>query len=244
MKMRKIKDQKSTGDLFGFVYRHAGYGIALMTHKWKFLTPNRISWLSLFFALMASVAFSFGGRFFSLLVAVISLQISIILDYLDGSLARLRKEETVLGNFLDGSIDGLKFPIILVGYAIGSRNYVVVILGLLLVSIKFFRVHSIVMYKNLEIIPDKSGLNETNIHRTDRNLKSSMAFIKRVWRYLALGGWDSLYFFLSLGAVLSFRLWALVFMCIVSGITAASFFIPTSIKLGKYTPTTQEGFIR
>lgn len=239
--MRKIKDQKSTGDLFGFVYRHAGYGIALMTHKWKFLTPNRISWLSLLFALMASVAFSFGGRFFSLLVAVISLQISIILDYLDGSLARLRKEETVLGNFLDGSTDGLKFPIILLGYAIGSRSYIVVILSLLLVGIMFFKVHSVlVMYRDLENIPPKPTPDKTTVYTANRNPKSIMMSIKGLWWFLSLGGWDSLYFFLSLGAILSLRLWALIFMCVVSALAAASFFVSTSIKLVKRVPTVQE----
>ncbi len=93
--------------------------ILLVVADWRLITPNRLTLLSLATALVACLLITTGERA-NFLIAAAVVQISYILDCMDGQLARYRNASSRLGAFADKWSDYVKFPAILLALTIDA----------------------------------------------------------------------------------------------------------------------------
>jgi len=85
------------------------------------LTPNQISVFSMIFGIMAGVAIGL-GTVESVLIGGALLATSSMLDCADGQLARLKKNGTLFGRLLDGTIDYVSTLSIFIGIGFWGAN--------------------------------------------------------------------------------------------------------------------------
>jgi len=80
-------------------YRYLGNRIAQGLAKTK-TSPNQVTFIGLFIGIISGLLI-FGNNHYLLILAGILLQLNVILDYVDGSLAHLLSQKSVLGRWLD-----------------------------------------------------------------------------------------------------------------------------------------------
>jgi phosphatidylglycerophosphate synthase len=98
------------------------YRLLLVVADWRWITPNRLTLLSLATALVACFLITTGEEI-RLLVAAAVIQISYILDCMDGQLARYRNASSRFGAFADKWSDYVKFPAILLALTIDAFHH-------------------------------------------------------------------------------------------------------------------------
>ena len=82
------------------------------------LTPNQITIVSLFFGLAAAAGFTAGNPFL-VLAGLLAFHIHVLLDYVDGEVARCRGETSVQGAYFDLMTDRLTFPLLVFCAGVG-----------------------------------------------------------------------------------------------------------------------------
>ncbi|MFE8920860.1 CDP-alcohol phosphatidyltransferase family protein [Streptomyces rochei] len=81
--------------------------VLIVLARFRFITPNRVTWAALFIGL-ASAGFFLQGDSRSLLIGALLYHLSFILDCIDGKLARLKGNGTVFGGWLDYVFDRIR----------------------------------------------------------------------------------------------------------------------------------------
>jgi phosphatidylglycerophosphate synthase len=81
--------------------------LLLVMARFRFITPNRVTWAALFIGLAAGGFFLEGDRR-SLIIGALLYHLSFILDCIDGKLARLKGTGTVFGGWLDYVFDRIR----------------------------------------------------------------------------------------------------------------------------------------
>ena len=81
--------------------------LLLVVARFRFITPNRVTWAALFVGLAAGGFFLEGDRR-SLIIGALLYHVSFILDCIDGKLARLKGNGTVFGGWLDYVFDRIR----------------------------------------------------------------------------------------------------------------------------------------
>jgi CDP-diacylglycerol---glycerol-3-phosphate 3-phosphatidyltransferase len=89
---------------------------------WLGLTPNLLTLLSFFFAILCGAFFASGNNWYSLPGAFLALIISSALDALDGPLARLTNSASKKGDFLDHTLDRFADVFIFGGVVLGGHS--------------------------------------------------------------------------------------------------------------------------
>ena len=84
-------------------------------------TPNQVTLISFAIGLYSAYAFS-RGTFWQLFLGAILLQLSIIVDCVDGELARYTRKFSQLGAWLDAVTDRVKEYMVFLGLAIGAEK--------------------------------------------------------------------------------------------------------------------------
>jgi hypothetical protein len=124
-------------------------------------TPNQVTMASFAIGLYAAFLFS-QGDFWSVLLGAVLLQVSIIVDCVDGELARYTRKFSELGAWLDAITDRVKEYAVFLGLAYGAyvhHNQNLWLLAALLMAIQTFRHLSdynfsqVVKARNAETIP-------------------------------------------------------------------------------------------
>ena len=82
-------------------------------------TPNQVTLISFAIGLYSAYSFSLGG-FWNLFLGALLLQLSIIVDCVDGELARYTRKFSQLGAWLDAVTDRVKEYMVFLGLAIGA----------------------------------------------------------------------------------------------------------------------------
>ena len=95
------------------------HGILLVVADWRWITPNRLTFLSLLSALVACLLITTGDPTY-LIIAGVVVQVSYVLDCMDGQLARYRNASSRFGAFADKWSDYVKFPGILLALTIDA----------------------------------------------------------------------------------------------------------------------------
>ena len=86
----------------------------------RFLTPNRVTITSFLLYSLASVLIVIGGKW--TVPAALMLAFSYVIDCLDGQLARYTGQTSVIGDYLDKTLDVLKIGVINAAMAIAAYN--------------------------------------------------------------------------------------------------------------------------
>lgn len=99
----------------------AAYWILGVVADWRWITPNRLTLLSLATALVACFLITTGDER-NFLIAAAVIQVSYIADCMDGQLARYRNTSSRFGAFFDKWSDYVKFPAILLALTIDALH--------------------------------------------------------------------------------------------------------------------------
>ena len=107
MKTRQAKDwwTASFGDPMSWLFLS-------IIGDWKWITPNGLTYLSLIIRLGGAGVIAFGNGM-NLIWGVALIQLGMIMDHMDGNLARYRKTTSITGGFIDRIFDGIAFYFIL-----------------------------------------------------------------------------------------------------------------------------------
>ena len=85
------------------------------------LTPNQITIVSLLFGVAAAAAYTAGNPFV-VLAGLLCFHLHVLLDYVDGEVARCRGETSVKGAYFDLMTDRLTFPLLVFCAGVGVYN--------------------------------------------------------------------------------------------------------------------------
>jgi len=113
-KMEAVYD----GYISKYINRRASEPLARMLAKTK-LTPNQMSWTAFSIALLSFVSFIFGQN----IIGGLLVQLSSIVDGIDGSLARLKGMTSTFGSFLDSVLDRHADILIVLGLTLWSLSH-------------------------------------------------------------------------------------------------------------------------
>ncbi len=177
---------------------------------WPFITPNRLTVLSFILTILTAVLILMGSSG-NLFFAGIILQISYIIDCMDGQLARYRQTASSIGSFLDKLFDYIKFPIVLLALALNTHwHYETSIAPVLLGILSVFFIGYLSYLKSL-------SWEELSIPPWD--VLSGKGFRQRNLRFFLFeeAQW---YLIVSFSLFLSSAMAALIIMALTQGILA------------------------
>ncbi len=127
-RLQRIRNFQSDDWYPALVVRPLTILVMLVIADWRFLTPNRLTTLANVFKLAAAALIVPGwaaelgiASAPATIAAVILLQLGILFDHLDGTMARYRRTFTTFGSFYDKSSDIITWFAICI--AIGWRGY-------------------------------------------------------------------------------------------------------------------------
>ena len=106
------------GYISKYINRRASEPMARLLAKSK-ITPNQITWTAFGIALLSFVSFIFGQN----IIGGLLVQLSSIVDGVDGSLARLKGMTTSFGGFLDSVLDRYADILIVLGLTLWSLSH-------------------------------------------------------------------------------------------------------------------------
>ncbi len=106
------------GYISKYANRKASEPIARLLAKTK-ITPNQITWVAFGIALLSFVSFILGQN----IVGGLLVQLSSIVDGIDGSLARLKGITSTFGGFLDSVLDRYADILIVLGLTLWSLSH-------------------------------------------------------------------------------------------------------------------------
>ena len=101
-----------------YLNRKASEPMARLLAKTK-LTPNQITWAAFGIALLSFVSFIFGQN----IIAGLLVQLSSIVDCMDGGVARLKGMTSKFGGFLDSVLDRYADILIVLGLTLWSLSH-------------------------------------------------------------------------------------------------------------------------
>lgn len=153
MKDAYKKMRKGDEHLISLIYRPITEPIAKLLFKTS-ITPNQITTLGIIVALISGIFFSFGEYKYLLIGAILS-QVTLILDLLDGQIARYKNIRTVFGRWYDQLANKIMKYLMLLGATIGaykiSNNPLILIIG----AIAIFNIITISFISNIRLFYDK-----------------------------------------------------------------------------------------
>jgi len=187
------------------------YIFLLAIADWHFITPNRLTVLSFFLSILSAALIGCGG--YSLLIAAgIILQISYIIDCMDGQLARYRNVTSNVGSFLDKWSDFIKFPLIILALSVEAYSSAQTITPIILGISSVFLICYLPYLK-------MSALNDFGI--VPWNILSGKGFLQRNLRFFLFEE-SQWYLIVSIGLFLHSSVGALFVLTITQGIIAAA----------------------
>ena len=116
----KMANRANDGFFSVFVLRKFSKSLTWLAVRVK-ATPNQITLLSFLIGLYSAYLFS-QSSFISTLIAAVLLQVSIIVDCVDGELARYTRQFSKLGAWLDAVTDRVKEYMVFLGLAYGASK--------------------------------------------------------------------------------------------------------------------------
>ena len=106
------------GYISKYVNRKASEPMARMLARTR-ITPNQMTWAAFGIALLSFVSFTFGLN----IIGGLLVQLSSIVDGIDGSLARLKGMSSTFGGFLDSVLDRYADILIVLGLTLWSLSH-------------------------------------------------------------------------------------------------------------------------
>jgi phosphatidylglycerophosphate synthase len=122
-RLKRIRNYQSTDWYPAIVMRPLTILVMLVIADWRFVTPNRLTHLGNL-SKLAAAALIVPDEFTTTVIAVVLLQLGVLFDHLDGTLARYRRAWSSFGSFYDKVSDAITwFPIVMaVGWVAYQRS--------------------------------------------------------------------------------------------------------------------------
>ncbi len=141
----KAKEYIKYTDFLAFYFHQRVAYLLLIQIKDTKITPNQVTLLALIFGLFSAFSIIIGED----LLAVILLQLSFVLDCLDGQLARYKKMSSNLGMWLDNLVDRVVENSIVIAL---SFHFNIINIGIYLVFINMFfsYISDLEIYQNVQ----------------------------------------------------------------------------------------------
>lgn len=207
--------------------------ILLGVADWRFVTPNRLTILSFILALISAVLIVSSDTLM-LVAAGLILQLSYIIDCMDGQLARYRGVASKVGSLLDKWSDFVKFPLIILALSLEAsslnRTTAPLILGILSVFL-------------IGYLPYLKMFASNDFGITPWNILSGKSFTQRNLRFFLFeeAQW---YLIVSLGLFLHSSIGALYVLTVTTGSIALAQTIRIFAlinRAGKKPPSSSRG---
>jgi phosphatidylglycerophosphate synthase len=164
----------------------------MVVADWRWITPNRLTLLSLVTALLASLLITTGEQA-NMLIAAAAIQVSYILDCMDGQLARYSNRASRLGAFADKWSDHVKFPAILLALTISALDHTPSIATVILGITSVFLVG---------YVPYLKSLASTELGISPWTVLSKRSFIARNLRFFLF---EEAQWYLAVSVCLAFQ---------------------------------------
>jgi len=111
--------------------------------------PNIVTFLSLIFGIISAYFYIT----FSPIIALIFFQTAVILDHIDGPIARIKKQTSVKGAWFDSFVDKVNVNLLILAMTIGIYSFhnstLILILGFILLAIRNLRFNNELLMDNL-----------------------------------------------------------------------------------------------
>lgn len=121
-------------------YRKISEPVAVLLSKTP-ITPNQVSFISITSSAIAGIFFSLGEWKYSA-IGYLFLQLTLLMDHVDGNLARYTNKSSVFGNWVDEISNKLHKFFFVIGLSIGifklTNNYLYLVLGSVAIFNWFF----------------------------------------------------------------------------------------------------------
>lgn len=147
----------------GLLYRIAAKPIAKLLIKTP-VSANQVTYSTFFIAVISAFFFSRGDYLYKLL-GIVVFQVALLLDFVDGEIARAKHTVGYYGDWVDSILDRLKDVVVLGGVAWGlargGNETTVWILAFVLISVKLM-ISSMNLITTL-YIPSGEGLVKTQV---------------------------------------------------------------------------------
>ncbi|RMZ49512.1 CDP-alcohol phosphatidyltransferase family protein [Candidatus Marinimicrobia bacterium PRS2] len=163
-----------------FVTAPIGILLNMIVVDWPILNPNRLTALSFIFALLGA-AYILPFSYQNFVAAAILIQLSHVLDCMDGQMARYRGISSPAGSFFDKIADFIKIFIFFAAVSFTvfeeSNNITVVFLGF--TATFFYTLRSYIKYVTLSIRVENDPKYFVNVSNTEVELSAGPGFSLR-----------------------------------------------------------------
>jgi phosphatidylglycerophosphate synthase len=130
------------------------------------LTGNQITMMMMILGIISSFFFMPGKYYYSL-IGIILFELHLLLDFVDGEVARYRKETSLKGTYLDYMTHAIVNPLIFIGLSIGAyfSNPLQIIPNWVFIVIGFITAYSqsvggVLRLKKYELLVDKNHFDK------------------------------------------------------------------------------------
>lgn len=159
------------------------------------ITPNQITLFSIFIILFTAGLFATGNYFLSLLT-IIPMELVIILDCVDGEVARYKKSFSLNGVFIEKLPEVISLPLIYGGVTIGvfqnEHGIIFLIFGISAIIFNFFNSiiqnlkHSTILCRLMDLSKEKSLYKDViNIQpKKSDKIKLSKKILKEIFQWI------------------------------------------------------------
>lgn len=151
-----------------FVTAPLAIGVNYFAVDVKWLTPNRITLLSFVLAIV-SVLYIIRGGTVSFFIAAILIQLSHVLDCMDGQMARYRKTSSASGSYFDKVTDQIQVTLWFgaVGYAAHAQSHDLLPVFLAFVGVAFYSLRGYAKYVAIQIELSRDDAYMAKVAETD-----------------------------------------------------------------------------
>lgn len=181
------------------------------------LSPNAITLVSFLIGLGAATMFAVGGWWWTL-AAALALQLSLIVDCVDGEVARSTRKFTALGAWLDASTDRVKEILVYAGLAFAAQSWQLAVALVLVQTVRHMsdynfafaqrRRESVVVQRSLRDFTDDDDASDWTATTARMNQRPLVYWIKKII-HMPIG---ERWLLISVVAVVAGPKWALIIL--------------------------------
>jgi phosphatidylglycerophosphate synthase len=190
------KARRSQREFTTHALRYISRPISYLVIRFTKITPNQVTFLSLYFGILAGIFLMFGG-FRNHLIAGIFAMLYILFDLMDGEIARVRNLCTDTGKWLDGIIGLVMTPYLLFSLAVGLGGYKNLLIGAM-AMVCFPIQYAIIYYYKFDIVKNEEKMAPNSKLGWMRRLYGSVTFYPLLFLALVFNGGFYLLLFYAL----------------------------------------------
>jgi phosphatidylglycerophosphate synthase len=193
------KQRKKEDELINRLLRYVSTPISALCVKYTTITPNMVTFASMILLLLGTL-FIIQTQY---ILGALCTFVYIILDFVDGEIARAKKVGSKLGQWFDGLVGFIGTPLIIMSLAVSLESYLALFIGAL--AALAFPMQFMLLY----------GFKVEVLKSTDKMqipIKGKLDILRHLY------GISLFYVLLSLSLLINKPLWILVFVATIGNL--------------------------